>query len=159
MQDRLLRILASAGLLLALVPRPAGAELACAALPDLMQAFVRNHVQKSALDAELESRTIDTYLRRVDASRTLQTELFTTWKQQHQPAFEAVPDLATVQRPAIDAATRRLLEELDASLCALAQDDARAGLATPPASVNLHRTAWTMATDALWPVPDHVCRN
>ena len=73
MQDRLLRILASAGLLLALVPRPAGAELACAALPDLMQAFVRNHVQKSALDAELESRTIDTYLRRVDASRTLLT--------------------------------------------------------------------------------------
>ena len=73
MQDRLLRILASAGLLLALVPRPAGAELACAALPDLMQAFVRNHVQKSALDAELESRTVDTYLRRVDASRTLLT--------------------------------------------------------------------------------------
>jgi hypothetical protein len=45
MQDRLLRIFALAGLLLALAPRPAGAELVCAALPDLMQAFVRNHVQ------------------------------------------------------------------------------------------------------------------
>src|SRR3990172_5193059 len=73
MQDRLLRTLALAGLLLALAPRPAGAELACAALPDLMQAFVRNHVQKSALDTELESRTVDTYLRRLDASRTLLT--------------------------------------------------------------------------------------
>ena len=73
MQDRSLRTLVLAGLLLAFAPRPAGAELACATLPDLMQAFVRNHVQKSALDAELESRTVDTYLRRVDASRTLLT--------------------------------------------------------------------------------------
>jgi carboxyl-terminal processing protease len=73
MQDRFLRIFALAGLLLALAPRPAGAELVCAALPDLLQAFVRNHVQKSALDAELEARTVDTYLRRLDSSRILLT--------------------------------------------------------------------------------------
>ncbi len=74
MQYRPLRNLALAGLLLALAPRPAGAELACAALPDLMQAFVRNHVQKGTLDAELEARTVDTYLRRLDASRILLTD-------------------------------------------------------------------------------------
>jgi len=76
MTERRLRslALALAGLLLALLPRPAGAELACATIPDLMQAFVRNHVQKGSLDAELEARTIDTYLRRLDASRILLTE-------------------------------------------------------------------------------------
>jgi len=73
MTERRLRSLVLAALLLALAPRPAGAELVCAAVPDLMQAFVRNHVQKSTLDAELEARTIDTYLRRLDASRILLT--------------------------------------------------------------------------------------
>ncbi len=73
MRRRLVRTLALAGLVPALAPLPAGAELACAAVPDLMQAFVRNHVQRSALDADLEARTVDTYLRRLDSSRTLLT--------------------------------------------------------------------------------------
>ena len=73
MHCRPLRPLALAALLLALAPRPAGAELACATIPELMQAFVRNHVQKATLDAELETRTVDTYLRRLDPSRTLLT--------------------------------------------------------------------------------------
>ena len=104
----------------------------------------------------------EAYARRVlaaqiDASRRLQTELFTTWRQRQQPVFVGVPDLAGVQRPAIDAATQQLLGHLHASLCALAHDEARAELTTPPQSFDQHPTAWTIATDALWPVPDNVC--
>jgi hypothetical protein len=95
----------------------------------------------------------------IDASRTLQMELVTAWRQQQQGVFEAVPDLAGVQRPAIDAATQRLLEQLHASLCALAHDNARSALKTPPASFDQHPTAWAIATDALWPVPDDACRH
>lgn len=104
----------------------------------------------------------EAYARRVltaqiDASRTLQMELITTWRERHQPVFVGVPDLAGVQRPAIDAATQQLLEQLRASLCALAHDEARAELTTPPRSLDQHRTVWTIATDALWPVPLDAC--
>jgi carboxyl-terminal processing protease len=74
MLDRLSRTLALAGLCLALVPRPAAAELGCGALPDLMRDFLRAHVQRAALDAKLEERTLETYLRRLDPSRTLLTQ-------------------------------------------------------------------------------------
>jgi chorismate mutase-like protein len=105
----------------------------------------------------------EAYARRVlaaqiDASRTLQMELVTTWRQRQQAAFVGVPDLTGVQRPAIDAATQRLLEQLRASLCALTHDEARAELSMPPQSLDRHRAAWTIATDALWPVPDDACR-
>jgi carboxyl-terminal processing protease len=73
MLHRLLRTLALAGLCLTLVPRPAAAELACGALPDLMQDFLRSHVQRDSLDGKVEARTVETYLRRLDPSRTLLT--------------------------------------------------------------------------------------
>jgi len=106
----------------------------------------------------------EAYARRVlaaqiDASRALQTELITAWRQQQQPAFEAVPDLFSAQRPAIDAATQRLIEQLNASLCALTRDEGRSEMETPPASFEGHRTAWAIATAALWPVPDDACRR
>jgi carboxyl-terminal processing protease len=74
MHDRLLRFLALAGLWLALAPRPAAGELVCAALPDLMREFLRSHVQHPSFGPELEARTIDTWLHRVDPTRTLLTE-------------------------------------------------------------------------------------
>ena len=65
--------LALAGLALWLAPGPAAAELDCAALPELMQDFVRGHVHRTELGPELEARTVDTYLRRIDPSRMLLT--------------------------------------------------------------------------------------
>ncbi len=73
MPYRLSRTLALAGLWLGLAPGPAAGELACGALPDLMQDFLRGHVQRTPLGPELEARTVETYLRRLDPSRMLLT--------------------------------------------------------------------------------------
>ena len=71
------RTLLGVSALLLLAPLPAAAELQCAALPSLMQQFVRHHVLHwsldQELDKELEQRTVDTFLRRADPSRTLLT--------------------------------------------------------------------------------------
>lgn len=106
----------------------------------------------------------ETYARRVmtaqiEASRSLQLELVAVWRQRGQPAFEGVPDLTAVQRPAIDTATQQLLEQLHASLCALVPEEARAQLETVPASFDKHPAAWAIATAALRPTPDDVCRH
>ncbi len=74
MGHRLLRNLALAGLWAALAPGPAAADLACGALPDLMQDFLRGHVQRVPLGPELEARAVETYLRRLDPSRMLLTK-------------------------------------------------------------------------------------
>jgi chorismate mutase-like protein len=155
----------------------AGLESAIAARLLLMDDVARykwNH-ELAIADPEREAALLDrataeavaiglpeAYARRVlaaqiDASRALQTELVTTWRQRQQPVFVAVPDLAGVQRPAIDAATLRLLEALHTSLCALADDEARAALKTTPPAFDHHLSVWTIATDALWPVPDDAC--
>jgi carboxyl-terminal processing protease len=73
MQAWIPRTLRVAGLLLLLAPRPAQAELHCVELAPLMEQFLRHHVLHWSLDDELEARTIDTYLRRADPSRTLLT--------------------------------------------------------------------------------------
>jgi len=95
----------------------------------------------------------------IAASRTLQLELIAVWQRQQHPPFADVPDLTTVQRPAIDTATRQLLEELRGSLCALDCDDARAVLETAPPSLAHSPAAWALATAALWPVPPDICQN
>src|SRR5262245_56573984 len=74
MQAWLPRTLLTAALLLLLAPRPAAAELLCAELPTLMQQFLKHHVLHWTLDEQLEARTLDTYLRREDPSRTLLTK-------------------------------------------------------------------------------------
>ena len=93
----------------------------------------------------------------IEASRTLQLELIAVWQRQQHSPFADVPDLTTIQRPTIDAATRQLLEELSASLCALNSDAARAVLETAPPSLAQSPAIWSLATAALWPVPPGVC--
>jgi hypothetical protein len=67
------RSLALLPLLLAGEARPASAELTCSAVPDLMKVFVRHHVQHTDLTPEVEQRTIETWLRRQDPTRSLLT--------------------------------------------------------------------------------------
>jgi carboxyl-terminal processing protease len=68
--------LAAAALLLLLGAAPATAErrLECKAVHSLVRSFLQNHVRFQQLDPELEQRTIDTYVRRLDPSRTLLLE-------------------------------------------------------------------------------------
>jgi len=121
-------------------------------------------------DALLERATGDAvaiglseaYARRViaaqiDASRAIQLELVSGWQRDKQPPFADVPDLATVQRPAIDAATHRLLERLHATMCTLSDESTRADLQNPPASLARQHAAWSIAIAALWPVPGDAC--
>ncbi|MEM7410706.1 MAG: S41 family peptidase [Myxococcota bacterium] len=55
---------------LACSPTPVEA-LACPNIAQLAREFVRHHVSVDALGSEIESRAIDTYLRRLDTSRSL----------------------------------------------------------------------------------------
>src|SRR5262245_39660173 len=73
---RTLRGLAFAALLLQLGAAPAAAErrLECKAVNSLVRSFLQNHVRYRQLDPELERRTLDTYVRRLDPSRTLLLE-------------------------------------------------------------------------------------
>ena len=61
--------------LLGLAASPAsGADLRCTQIPDFVRAYLRNHVLHHTLTDEIEERTADTYLRRLDPSRSLLTE-------------------------------------------------------------------------------------
>ena len=64
---RLALILAAA----ALLARPAAADLRCDMIPNLMRGYYQNHVRFNERSDEIERRTIETYVRRLDASRTL----------------------------------------------------------------------------------------
>jgi carboxyl-terminal processing protease len=68
--------LALAALLLVLQVPAAAAErrLECKAVDALVQSFLQNHVRFRQLDPEIESRAIETYVRRLDPSRTLLLE-------------------------------------------------------------------------------------
>lgn len=99
----------------------------------------------------------------IAASRALQTAATESWRRASQPPFAGVADLATVQRPAIDAATSRLIEALAAARCALAASEAAAMLAEPPpdladADDPATAEAWHIAIDALWPTPREGCQ-
>jgi carboxyl-terminal processing protease len=50
---------------------PAGASLRCQSIQDLSRAFLQKHIQHHEITEQLEQRTIDTYLRRADPSRSL----------------------------------------------------------------------------------------
>jgi carboxyl-terminal processing protease len=52
-------------------PVQAQAELRCSAIPNLMRGYLQNHVRFNQLTEEIERRTIETYVRRLDSSRTL----------------------------------------------------------------------------------------
>ena len=64
---RLAPILAAAILLAG----PARAELRCDMIPNLMRGYYQNHVRFNERSDEIERRTIETYVRRLDSSRTL----------------------------------------------------------------------------------------
>jgi carboxyl-terminal processing protease len=58
-----------------LVPAvPAAAELDCPSIGQLAREFLKHHVIQSALGAEIEQRAIESYLRRLDTSRSLMLE-------------------------------------------------------------------------------------
>jgi chorismate mutase len=118
-------------------------------------------------EAALLERTTDSaaavgvprnYARRVvaaqiEASRDVQQTLIEHWRAERHGAFPGVPDLVTVQRPAIEQATAVLLAHLRDAMCEL-DDPARDALATPPPSLAATARAWSIAVDALWPPPD-----
>ncbi|MFP8877352.1 MAG: hypothetical protein VCB99_10705, partial [Myxococcota bacterium] len=56
---------------LTLLQQPAGAELICENLQSLQRQFLNFHVSQRLLTPEIESRAIETYLERLDSSRTL----------------------------------------------------------------------------------------
>ena len=53
---------------------PAVAQLRCQTVPQLASEYLKGHVEVNELTDELEARAIDTYVRRVDSSRTVLTE-------------------------------------------------------------------------------------
>jgi carboxyl-terminal processing protease len=53
----------------------AAATLTCEIVPKFMGAYLQNHIRYHRLDQEIENRTIDTYLRRIDPSRTVLLEV------------------------------------------------------------------------------------
>ena len=53
------------------LPLTARAELGCNSIEHLTREFLRHHVSQRALGADIESRAIDTYLVRLDTSRSL----------------------------------------------------------------------------------------
>ena len=66
------RFLATLTLLLAAVPAlPADAELDCPRISQLAREFLKHHVIQSALGTEIEQRAIESYLHRLDTSRSL----------------------------------------------------------------------------------------
>jgi carboxyl-terminal processing protease len=50
------------------------ASLTCEILPRFMKAYLQNHIRYHRLDQEIEDRTTETYLRRIDPSRTVLLE-------------------------------------------------------------------------------------
>jgi len=61
-------------LALAALPRPAQGELVCENLPPLTRQFLNSHVSQRLLTPEIEARAVETYLERLDPSRTLLLE-------------------------------------------------------------------------------------
>jgi cyclohexadienyl dehydratase len=89
----------------------------------------------------------------IEASRALQMALFDRWRATGQTPFDGVSDLASVQRPRIDAATTHLLEALESARCRLHSTDARAKLGDPPAAFATESTVWSIATAVLFTAP------
>jgi carboxyl-terminal processing protease len=69
------RLFSTLALVFAAVPAvPAAAELDCPSISQLAREFLKHHVIQSSLGAEIEQRTIESYLIRLDTSRSLMLE-------------------------------------------------------------------------------------
>jgi chorismate mutase-like protein len=88
----------------------------------------------------------DVVAAQVAASRALQTEWIARWRAAGQGTFANVPDLATTQRSAIDAATNSLLKALVDARFELDSPGAIALLGTPPHSLAGEADVWAIAT-------------
>jgi len=64
-------LLSGAALLLACSSGPAAAEITCGTVPPLARQYLKNHVKQRLLTPEIEERAIETFVGRLDASRTL----------------------------------------------------------------------------------------
>jgi carboxyl-terminal processing protease len=64
-------LVAAAALALGAAPTPASADLRCDQIPELLDAFLKYHVQYRRRTDDLEERAVDLYLKRLDPSRTL----------------------------------------------------------------------------------------
>ncbi len=73
MRHGLLILIALLGVTTCSASPPPGMPLTCAAMPRLFELLFDQHVQVKRLDADLERRVIDSYLRRIDPSRALLT--------------------------------------------------------------------------------------
>ena len=89
----------------------------------------------------------------IEASRALQSDLFGQWRAARAGTFDGVPDLSTVQRPHIDAATGRLLEALAAACPTLSAPGAVAALAVPPPQLAAWPDVWSIAVAPLARAP------
>src|SRR5262245_63462780 len=65
------RFLSVLALVVAAVPVPADAELDCPNISQLAREFLKHHVIQSSLGTEIEQRAIESYLHRLDTSRSL----------------------------------------------------------------------------------------
>ena len=70
-RTRLGLLLLLLGFQLAAASPVAAATLACENIPKFMTTYLQNHVRYHRLDREIEERTIENYLRRIDPSRTV----------------------------------------------------------------------------------------
>lgn len=52
----------------------AAMELRCESVPQLAQQYLKAHVSLNRLSSEIETRTVDTYVRRIDPSRSILTD-------------------------------------------------------------------------------------
>jgi carboxyl-terminal processing protease len=62
------------GFQLAAASSGTAAALTCEIVPKFMGAYLQNHIRHHRLDQEIEDRTVDAYLRRIDPSRTVLLE-------------------------------------------------------------------------------------
>ena len=72
--NRLIILSLSIGALLAATAPAQAATVGCETVSRFMAAYLQNHILHHRLDDQLEERTIDTYLRRFDPSRTVLLE-------------------------------------------------------------------------------------
>ena len=93
----------------------------------------------------------------ITASRDRQQASMDAWRRAQHAQFTDVPDLATVQRPALERATTDLLTRLHDSMCNL-DAAARTTLAAAPPTLADSPDAWSAAVDPLWPPPE-TCRG
>jgi carboxyl-terminal processing protease len=107
---------------------PAQAQLECSTIPQLAKEYLRNHVSYKKLTGDLESRTIDTYLRRVDASHSafLASELehersqlggiFERMQEEDCKALTCLHDSLVKRNAALESFVRTMLDQEGFSL-------------------------------------------